>query len=181
MSIDEFLDPSRYQGVKATFELPTKEEDEVAQRPDIPPPHPWSKTVVVTHRVSKKDAVVWSVDLMTRQFRLWYPERAAQQMATKDQFDGRSEWQNMDATMWEPKLEFTATELSRQTAVAELERELAMYTSQEELDLVSVLIDTDDPVKALAKLRVLRSANLIRRPDSVQASSTPEPKKAGPK
>lgn len=158
------FDPSRHIPVKSgeipEKEFETDEDAHMHDRPDIPPPSAYARAAVVTNRRTKVRAVVHRVDLITRQLRLWYPDR--KDLPLRDQFDTRTGWQSFDD--WEPEITFSAEEIERQEAKRLFAEELLAFDA-DGLSLVTVFCDDADPVKALAKIRALKKSNLVRMKD----------------
>lgn len=148
------FDPNRH--IPVTEEVPVEEVDAETdfRRPDIPPASAWARTAVVVHRRTKQRAVVHRVDLITRQMRLWYPDR--KHLPNDEQFDGRTMWQSLDGD-WEPEITFSPEEIERQTAEKDFERETE---SLDEVgrEFVVQFCDDPDPRKRLGKLRALRKS-----------------------
>lgn len=165
----ETFDPKRHIPV-TNPDVPSEEAGILHDREDIPPPSAWARTAVVTNRRTKVRAVVHRVDYMTRQLRLWYPDR--KHLPQEDQFDKRTDWQSFDD--WEPEITFSPEEIERQQAKKLFEEELQAFDA-EGLSLVTVFCDDADPVKALAKIRALKKTNLIRQKDEPLEA----PKKGG--
>lgn len=165
------FDPNKH--VPVTAEIPAEETTELHDRPDIPPPSAWARSAVVVHRRTKERAVVHRVDFVTRQLRLWYPDR--KHLPLQDQFDSRTGWQSFED--WEPEIMFSAEEIERQKARQLFEEELQAFDA-DGLSLVTVFCDDPDPVKALQKLRALRKSNLVKAkddaPEPVVEASLPE-------
>lgn len=161
----ESFDPARHIPVISP-DLPTEEAVELHDRPDIPPPSAYARAAVVTHRRTRERAVIHRVDFITRQIRLWYPDRA--HLPQRDQFDSRTGWQSFDE--WEPEITYSVAEVERQQAKALFDRELEAF-DDEGLSLVTVFCDDADPVKALGKLRALKRSNIVR----VKTESPEEP------
>lgn len=164
----EAFDPRRH--IPVTADVPKEDSAEMHDRPDIPPPSAYARTAVVTHRRTKQRAVIHRVDFVTRQLRLWYPDRS--HLPQAEQFDTRTGWQPFDE--WEPEIMFSPEEIERQHAKALFEQELAAFDA-EGLSLVTVFCDDPDPVKALAKLRALKKTNLVRQKDESTATSMTPP------
>lgn len=154
------FDPEKHIPVTVD-NLPKEVVEASHDRPDIPPPSPWARTAVVVHRRTKQQAVVHRVDLMTRQMRLWYPDRA--NLPLEEQFDSRRDWQSLDE--WEPQITFSPAEVERQQAAALFELELESF-DKEGLALVTIFCDDPDPVKRLQKIRALKLTNLVRQKDA---------------
>ncbi len=148
------FDPNRH--IPVTEPVPDEEVDAEAdfRRPDIPPPSAWARTAVVIHRRTKQRAVVHRVDLVTRQMRLWYPDR--KHLPNEEQFDNRTGWQSLDGD-WEPEITFSPEEIERQTAEKEFEAEVNVLDAAS-LEFVLTFCDDPDPRKRLGKLRALRKA-----------------------
>ena len=161
------FDPKRHIPVTIA-DLPKEEDAEMRDRPDIPPPSAYARTAVVTHRRTKQRAVIHRVDFVTRQIRLWYPDR--KHLPQSEQFDSRTGWQPFDE--WEPEIMFSPEEIERQQAKALFEEELLAFDA-EGLSLVTVFCDDPDPVKALGKLRALRKSNIVRAKDETPVAMTP--------
>jgi len=171
----EAFDPNRHIPV-ISADLPKEEAVDLHDRPDIPPPSAYARAAVVTHRRTKERAVIHRVDFITRQIRLWYPNRA--HLPQRDQFDTRTGWQSFDE--WEPEITFSADEIERQQAKALFAKEIEAFDA-EGLSLVTVFCDDADPVKALGKLRALKRSNIVRVKEEPAGLTPPvEPtKKAG--
>lgn len=165
----EAFDPSKHIPV-TNADVPNEAADEMHGRPDIPPPSAYAHTAVVTHRRTKQRAVIHRVDFVTRQMRLWYPDR--KHLPQADQFDGRTAWQSFDE--WEPEIMFSPEEIERQKAKELFAIELEAF-DEEGLSLVTVFCDDPDPVKALQKIRALKRSNIVR----VKDEPTTTAKKAG--
>lgn len=159
----EAFDPRRHIPVTVD-DIPNEEAAEMHDRPDIPPPSAWARTAVVTHRRTKVRAVVHRVDFVTRQLRLWYPDR--KHLPQAEQFDSRTGWQSFED--WEPEITFSPEEIERQKAKELFEQELLAFDA-EGLSLVTVFCDDPDPVKALAKIRALKKTNIVRQKDEAAA------------
>lgn len=170
--MNEGFDPAKHIPVTVD-NMPAEEVGEAHEREDIPVPIPWAKTAVVRHRKTKQMAVVHRVDHITRQLRLWYPDR--EHLPVKDQFDRRTEWHTFDD--WEPEIMLSTEEIERQKAKELFAQELEAFDATG-LEFVMVFCDDPDPVKALAKLRALKKQNLVRTKDAVMPE---EPAKKGGK
>jgi hypothetical protein len=138
-------------------DVPDEPDDAAHDRPDIPPASPFAKGALVTHMRTKQKAVVHRVDFVTRQMRLWYPER--KHLPIKEQFDGRTEWQSFDE--WIPEIEFSPEEIERQQAKKLFAQELEAFDA-DGLQLVTVFCDDPDPVKALAKIRAMKRTGIVK-------------------
>lgn len=160
--LTEQFDPSKHVPVKA--ESPDEDAEAAHDRPDIPPASAYAKSAVVTNIRTKQKAVVHRVDLITRQLRLWYPDR--KHLPLKEQFDGRTEWQSFDN--WVPEIQFSPEEIARQEAKVQFAAELEEF-DQDGLQLVTVFCDDPDPVKALAKLRALKKSGLVKVANAMSA------------
>lgn len=148
------FDPNRH--IPVTEEVPEETVDAETdfRRPDIPPKSAWARTAVVIHRRTKQRAVVHRVDLVTRQMRLWYPDR--KHLPNDEQFDNRTGWQTLDGD-WEPEITFSPEEIERQTAEKDFEAEIGAL-DKASLEFVLTFCDDPDPRKRLAKLRALRKS-----------------------
>lgn len=174
----EAFDPKKHIPVTSP-DLPKEEVGDMHEREDIPPPCAWARTAVVTNRRTKQRAVVHRVDFMTRQIRLWYPDR--KHLPSADQFDKRTDWQSFDD--WEPEITFSPEEIERQSAKRLFEEELQEFDA-ESLSLVTVFCDDSDPVKALQKLRALKKTPMFKMREGASAEVTTmpaEPAKKGGK
>jgi hypothetical protein len=158
------FDPAKH--IPVLVDVPQEEVRDMQDRPDIPPPSAYARTAVVTHRKTKQRAVIHRVDLVTRQLRLWYPDRA--HLPHAEQFDTRTGWQSFDD--WEPEIQFSPEEIKRQEAAALFQQELEAFDS-EGLELVTVFCDDPDPVKALAKLRALKRSQIVKTKADVAAET----------
>lgn len=152
---DLVFDANKHVPVMA--EVPKEDGEQMHDRPDIPPPSPYARGAVVTHRRTRQRAVIHCVDLITRQLRLWYPDRA--HLPQKDQFDTRTGWQSFDE--WEPEITFSAEEVERQKAKELFAKELESFDA-DGLSLVTVFCDDPDPIKALGKIRALKRSSIVR-------------------
>ncbi len=147
------FDPNRH--IPVTQEVPKEDAEEGDyRRPDIAPPSAWNRTAVVVNRRTKQRAVVASVDLVTRQMRLWYPDRA--HLSKIEQFDGRTAWQTLDGD-WEPEITFSPEEVERQTAAKTYEDETAVLDASSQ-EFVAEFCNDPDPRRKLGKLRALRNS-----------------------
>jgi len=165
------FDPQRH--IPVTESVPDEEVDAEAdfRRADIPPPSAWARTAVVIHRRTKQRAVVHRVDLITRQMRLWYPDR--RDLPNEEQYDGRTSWQSLDGD-WEPEITFSPEEIERQTADKDFEREV-MTLDPSGLEFVMHFCDDPDPRKRLGKLRALRKSPVF----ATMMGTAPPPLDAG--
>jgi hypothetical protein len=150
------FDPNKH--VPVTQEVPKEElGDGDFRRPDIPVPSAFARGAVVIHRRTKARAAVHRVDLVTRQMRLWYPDRA--HLPNDEQFDNRTGWQTIDGD-WEPEITFSPEEVERQTAQAAFERECEAFDN-DELEFVLQFCDDPDPRRKLAKLKAMQRKGLV--------------------
>jgi hypothetical protein len=144
-------------------------------RPDIPPVSAYSKGAVVTHVKTKQKAVIHRVDHVTRLIRLWYPDR--KHLPVKDQFDSRTTWHSFET--WEPEIMLSPGEVERQQAVVLFKQELEAFDANG-LQFVMAFCDDDDPIKALAKVRGLKTSGLLNmkvqapQAEPVVAAAMPE-------
>lgn len=125
-------------------------------RPDIPQVSAYSKGAVVTHVKTKQKAVIHRVDHVTRLIRLWYPDR--KDLPVKEQFDSRTTWHSFET--WEPEIMLSPGEVERQQAKELFRQELEAFDANG-LQFVLAFCDDDDPIKALAKVRGLKSSGLL--------------------
>jgi hypothetical protein len=146
--------------VPLTTSLPEESNTLAVGRPDIPPPSLWQHSVRVTHKVTKKQAVVVRVDWNTNQFRAFYPDEVGPN-GEMGRFAERTEWEQ--CRDWEVDVTFSPRELERQAARALLEEEIAKLDAKQ-IALAKVLCDDPDPNKALGKFQLLVSAGLIHLP-----------------
>ncbi|MGL4444248.1 MAG: hypothetical protein ACRCU1_11520 [Alsobacter sp.] len=167
MTQQEAYDPNKHVPVTVD-EIPEEASADMTSRPDIPPPSAYARTAVVEHRRTRKRAVVHRVDFVTRQMRLWYPDRS--DLPREKQFDARTEWQSFDE--WDPIITFSPDEVERQNAVKLFEDELLAFDAQG-LALVKVFCDDDDPVKSLAKVRALKLSGMVRTKDGATPAPAP--------
>ncbi len=143
-------------------ELPKEGTDLAVGRPDAPTPSLWQEAVQVTHKVTKKVAVVARVDRATNIFRAFYPNEGDLDPDTgnpKGRFSERTEWEACKD--WDVSVTFSPRELERQKARTMLEDEMAKLDVSEAA-AVMVLVDGDDPVKGLAKLEALRRLGVVK-------------------
>lgn len=148
------FDPNRHVPV-TDGSIPKEDANEGDyRRPDIAPASAWARTAVVVHRKTKQRAVVHRVDLVTRQMRLWYPDRI--DMKNEEQFDGRTAWQSLDGD-WEPEITFSPEEIERQTAQKEFDAEIASL-DESSREFVVQFCDGPDARARLAKFRALRKS-----------------------
>jgi hypothetical protein len=150
------FDPNKHIAVIVEEGTVPEEGAHEGDRPDIPPPSAYSKGAVVTHVKTKQKAVIHRVDHVTRQLRLWYPDR--KDLPVKDQFDSRTTWHSFET--WEPEIMLSPGEVERQRAKELFKQELEAFDANG-LQFVMAFCDDEDPIKALAKVRGLKASGLV--------------------
>lgn len=154
--------------IPITSTLPDESQESLVGRPDLPVPSLWQVAVQVKHKVTGQEAVVARMDHNMNMFRAYYP--------AEQRFAPRTEWQH--CRDWQVSVTLSPKELERQAASAEFRRQTeAMDPS--ELAAVMVLVDADDPAKALAKLEALRKMGVVKSSPAVVAAAVTESKKGG--
>lgn len=170
--------PSIETHVPLTTNIPEETNDLAVGRPDLPTPSLWQHSVQVSHKVTKKLAVVARVDWSTNMFRAFYPgdgERGPDG-APLGRFSERTEWEH--CRDWDVSVTFSPKELERQKARTMLEDEMSKLDVSEAA-AVMVLVDGDDPVKGLAKLEALRRLGVVKGSAAAVQAVINETKKAG--
>ncbi len=160
-------------------ELPKESADLAVGRPDAPTPSLWQEAVQVTHKITKKVAVVARVDRPCNIFRAFYPNEGELDPNTGNpvgRFSERTEWEACKD--WDVSVTFSPRELERQKARTMLEDEMAKLDPSESA-AVMVLVDGDDPVKGLAKLEALRRLGVVKGSTEAVKAVMAETKKAG--
>lgn len=170
--------PSIETHVPVTTTLPEESNDLAVGRPDLPTPSLWQHSVQVSHKVTKKLAVVARVDWATNMFRAFYPDEGERgpDGIPVGRFSERTEWEHCHN--WDVSVTFSPRELERQKARTMLEDEMAKLDVGEAA-AVMVLVDGDDPVKGLAKLEALRRLGVIKGSVEAVQAVIAETKKAG--
>lgn len=153
--LGEQFDPKKH--VPVTADAPEEATEASHDRADIPPPSAYARSAVVRHIRTGQKAVVHRVDLVTRQLRLWYPDRS--ELPLEQQFDSRLGWQTFDH--WVPEITFSPEEVARQEAKKQFALELEAFDA-DGLQLVTVFCDDADPVKALGKLQALKRVGMVK-------------------
>jgi hypothetical protein len=188
MSFDRnHLSPSLETHVPVQVHVPSERNDVLVGRPDLPTPSLWQNSVLVTHRETKRRAVVHRVDWATNMFRPYYPDEGEVDPETKKpkgRFAERTEWEH--CRDWLVEVTFSPAELARQAARDRLEAEMALLDAKE-LAAVAVLCDDPDASKALAKLEALRALGIVKVSAAAAAEAVAEvqapkrgPRKAAP-
>jgi hypothetical protein len=166
----EYLTPSIDTHVALTEEIPKENLDQISGRPDMPTPSLWQKQVKLTHRVTGKPCIVVRVDHAMMMFRGYYPtERNAD--GALGRFAERTEWEH--CRDWEIETTFSPAELERQAAKRLLEEQIEKLDATQ-IALAKVLCDDADPNKALAKLRMLIQAGLVKVPEEIAPAVLPD-------
>lgn len=179
----DYPNPSIATHVALTESLPPENQGALVGRPDLPTPHLWQKQVKVRHKVTGKPAVVVRTDYGTCMFRAFFPDEMNNE-GTMGRFSERTEWYHFKD--WDVETTFSPAELERQAAKTLLENQIAKLDAKQ-IALARVLCDDPDPNKALAKLQMLISADLVKMPESLAPAVLPEEpvmrtqKKAAPK
>ncbi len=155
--------------IPVTEEVPQEASTEGDhRRPDIAPPSAWTRGAVVVHRKTKQRAVVHRVDLVTRQMRLWYPDR--KDLPNDEQYDGRNAWHTIDGD-WEPEITLSPEEVERQAAQKAFDDEIAAL-DEASREFVVQFCDGPDARTRLKKLRALRKSPVGA---VMQLGPSPEP------
>lgn len=157
------FDPNRH--IPVTADVPEEPVGDLEDRPDIPVPSAYARGAVVRHRIEGTKAVIHRVDHITRQLRLYYPDRPEGK-----RYEPRTTWHSFES--WEPEITLSPEEVERQNALKLFEEELTDFDAAG-LELVKVFCDDPDPIKALAKVRALKKSGMVR--------TAAEAKKVGPK
>lgn len=155
------LAPTIDTHVPIIVEMPTEPNESTNDRPDLPVPSLWQKSVQARHKVSGKVAIVVRVDWSMNMFRGFYPDEGDldEDKKPKGRFATRTEWEH--CRDWEVSVTYSPKELARQEARAQLEAEIRKLDAKG-LAAVRVLCDDDDPAKALAKLEALRQLGVVK-------------------
>lgn len=154
----EYSTPTVSTHVPLTEALPAEPQAQLTGRADIPPPSLWQTSVRVTHKITKRPAVVVRVDYGTNMFRAFYPDEVNAE-GGMGRFSERTEWQH--CRDWDVEVTFSPAELERQAARKALEDEIAKL-DDEDVASVSVFCDDPDPKKNLGKLHMLRKMGVIK-------------------
>ena len=170
--MSDYTNPTISTHVPLTMDIPNEEQNVLTGRPDIPPPSLWQRSVRVTHKVTKKPAVVVRVDWATNMFRAFYPDEM-NASGELGRFAERTEWQH--CRDWDVDVTFSPQELERQAARKLLEEEIAKL-NREDLAAFSVFCDDPDPAKNLGKLHALRKMGVIKGEPEVVAVAMTEAK-----
>lgn len=150
--------PSIATHVPLTEALPEEGADLAVGREDLPTPSLWQRSVRVLHKVTREPAIVHRVDYATSMFRAYYPTRPGEN-GEPGRFGQRTEWEHFRD--WDVEVTFSAAELERQATRKQLEDEIAKL-DEGSMALVTVLCDDPDPRKAMAKLRALLAAGMVK-------------------
>ncbi len=157
--------------------LPKEGTDLAVGRPDLPTPSLWQEAVQVSHKVTKKVAVVARIDWGTNMFRAFFPDEGEiVNGKPAGRFSERTEWEQCHN--WDVAVTFSPRELERQAALSLLSDEMSKLDPAESA-AVMVLVDGDDPVKGLAKLEALRRLGVVKMSASAAQAVIAETKKAG--
>lgn len=169
--------PSIETHIAVTAELPEENRDLAVGRPDLPTPSLWQSRTTVTHKLTKRRAVVVRVDYGTNMFRAFYPDEGATGEDGKPagRFSERTEWEHCHE--WNVEVTFSPREIARQEAMRRLEEELKRV-DPEDRDDAMLMLDDVDPVKALAKLTMMCRRGMFRM-SAVAAQAVAAEKKAG--
>lgn len=135
-----------------------KQDAHLHERPDLPVPSLWQKSVKVVHKLTKQPAIVARIEHATMQFRAYYPDQL-DETGNPGRFASRTEWEQ--CANWDVEVTYSPKELDRQVARKRLTDELAAMDA-DSLAAVSVLCDDMDPEKALAKLEALRRLGVVK-------------------
>jgi len=157
--------PNAETHVPIKVHIPADTDWNGAGRPDIPPPSLWEHSVKVVRKIDGREAIVRVIDLATMQFRAYWPDT--------NESDSRATWQH--CRDFNVAVTFSPKELEKQAARNAYEAEVAKLDAKE-LAAVSVLVDGDDPIKALGKLEALRALGLIKARPDVAAQAIAEAK-----
>ena len=157
--------PSIATHIPLTEELPTEGADLAVGREDLPTPSLWQRSVRVKHKLTGEPVVVHRVDHGTMMFRAFYPDRPGEK-GEMGRFGQRTEWEH--CRDWDVEVTFAPAELERQASRRQLEEEISKL-DEASMALVTVLCDDPDPRKAMAKLRALMQAGMVKgSPDAAQ-------------
>jgi hypothetical protein len=169
--MNEYANPSLATHIAQTAELPAEDMGQLTGRPDLPVPSLWQGKVKVKHKVTGEPAVVARLDFGLMMFRAFYTAREGRD-GTMGRWSERTEWEH--CRDWDVEVTFSPAELERQAAKKLLEDQIAKLDAGQ-IALARVLCDDPDPNKALAKLRMLIQAGLVKMPEEVaQAMVEPE-------
>lgn len=166
----DMLNPNPQTHVPVMVEIPSVDEakDNLGGRAPIQPPTLWMRGVECVHKVTGRIAAVMSVDLGTMQFRPYFPD-------TNEHGD-RTHWESCQ--MWIPRVTVHPEEAKRREVQKALEAEIDAL-DPEEIEDVRVMLDGDDPVKALAKLNAMKRRGFIKgRPAALAQAAEPKVKPA---
>lgn len=153
-------------------ELPEEEADLASNRPDEPTPSLWQRSVKVRHKATGKPAIVHRVDWATNMFRAYYPDETSSD-GKQGRFAERTEWEH--CRDWDVEVTFSPRELERQAASKRLHEEIAKL-DEASMAAVAVLVDGDEPAKALAKIEALRKLGVIKASAEAAAVAVEETK-----
>ncbi len=170
--------PNIQTHIPVVAELPTESQEHLVGREDLPVPSLWQVAVKVKHKVTSQEAVVCRMDHAMNMFRAFYPNEGDidDDGKPKGRFAPRTEWQH--CRDWQVDVTFSPKELERQAAASEFRRQTEAMDPNE-LAAVMVLVDADDPAKALAKLEALRRLGVVKAAPSVVQAAVTEAKKGG--
>lgn len=170
-----YVNPSIATHVAETAELPPEPAELLVGRPDLPTPSLWQAAVKVTHKVTKKPAVVIRVDYGTNIFRAFFPDEGPldENGKPKGRHCERTEW--FQCKDWDVDVTFSPAELERQAARAAFEMALKKLDA-EDLAAVEVFCDDADPKKNLGKLKALHKIGAIKIDPTVAAQAIEEKK-----
>jgi hypothetical protein len=150
--------PSIATHIPLTEELPTEGADLAVGREDLPTPSLWQRSVRVRNKLTGEPAIVHRVDWGTSMFRAFYPSRPGEN-GEPGRFGQRTEWEH--CRQWDVEVTYSPNELERQATRKQLEEEIAKL-DEASMALVTVLCDDPDPKKAMAKLRALIAAGMVK-------------------
>jgi hypothetical protein len=166
----EYLNPSLATHVPQTGELPPEDQGQLTGRPDLPVPSLWQGKVKVRHKTTGEPAIVARVDFGMMMFRAFYPAREGRDGAV-GRWSERTEWEH--CREWDVEVTFSPAELERQAAKRLLEEQIEKLDATQ-IALAKVLCDDADPNKALAKLRMLIQAGLVKVPEEIAPAVLPD-------
>lgn len=180
MSFDRQQGPTLDTHVPVTVHVPKEDAHVLVGRPDEPTPSLWQRSVMVTHRDTGRRAVVHVIDWATNMFRPFFPDEgeAGPDGKPSGRFAGRTEWEHCKD--WNVEVTLSPAELERQAAREQLSREIATLDPVA-LGWVRVLVDDDDPAKALGKIEALRAAGIVPKSASTEAVAEAVEVKRGPR
>lgn len=165
----QYAVPSIDTHIPVVGQMPEEPKDQVSGRPDLPTPSLWQKQVKLTHRVTGKPAIVVRIDHAMMMFRAYYPTDTNADGGL-GRFAERTEWEH--CRDWEVETTFSPAELERQAARKLLEEQISLLDPTQ-VALAKVLCDDADPNKALAKLRMLIQAGLVKVPEDIAPAVLP--------